>query len=411
MKSSHWNFSPELQLLLCCAGSFKKGETVQQMMHLIQQGIDWKALLEIAEWYSLSPLLFHSLSQICPELVPDEALQELRSAFYINAINNQHLSLELSKILDSLQRQGIEAIPYKGPILASLAYGDITLRCFRDLDLLVHQKDFSKPWSILKEQGYRPLNHLTYYPNEQSELDAAQDFGEYALIRQKDGVCLDIHCRLASIGAFTLSANFDSFWERLQPVDLEDTTVLSFCLEDTLLYLCVSGVRDAWDLLLSICDIAALIHRHPELNWDQLMHQADTLKVRRMLLLGIFLAHQIFDLPLPPRVIAQIDADPQIQVLAMPIFDRLLHPDFEATKIAGWKKFTSQIATIDQLSEKLRFVQGMLSRTVRYSFRLNQKDISFWQFSSPFPFVYYLLRPIRLLKDHGLHIFRLIFPM
>ena len=47
------------------------------------------------------------------------------------------LTSELIKIMKLLEENDIKAIAFKGPTLAQLAYGDVTLRQYVDLDLLV----------------------------------------------------------------------------------------------------------------------------------------------------------------------------------------------------------------------------------------------------------------------------------
>ena len=59
------------------------------------------------------------------------------------------MTVELNKILKLLKANNIDTIPYKGPVLASLAYGDIALRQFQDLDISINQSDIFKTKDIL----------------------------------------------------------------------------------------------------------------------------------------------------------------------------------------------------------------------------------------------------------------------
>src|SRR6185503_8502263 len=105
-----------------------------------------------------------------------------------NTHTNLLLTGELIKLLDSLDARGIPVIPLKGPTLAVRAYGDIGLRQFSDLDVLVRQSDVSRIQALLIENGFTPHQRLT------SAQDAAlQRFDCSCNFISKHGVALDVH--------------------------------------------------------------------------------------------------------------------------------------------------------------------------------------------------------------------------
>ena len=72
-------------------------------------------------------------------------------------------------------------------------------------------------------------------------------------------------------------------------------------LEDALLTACLHGSKEKWWRLLWVADVAALIRRHPALDWTALMERAETSGVRRMILLGLALAQDLFSSVAPSR--------------------------------------------------------------------------------------------------------------
>src|SRR5689334_10479117 len=128
---------PEVALLLSCARTEISPETAGRIRAFIQNGIDWTALIREATYHEVVPLLYHSLQTTCPEAVPEPVLAQLRTVFQATAWYNLCLTGELLTLLDLFATQGIAAIPYKGPILAAAVYGNLALRTFRDLDILV----------------------------------------------------------------------------------------------------------------------------------------------------------------------------------------------------------------------------------------------------------------------------------
>jgi len=58
-----------------------------------------------------------------------------------NAARNVFLTNKLFEILNLFKKNDILALPFKGPVLAESVYGDLSLRQFVDLDILVHNHD------------------------------------------------------------------------------------------------------------------------------------------------------------------------------------------------------------------------------------------------------------------------------
>ena len=85
----------------------------------------------------------------------------MRVRYEQNARRNLHLTGELFRILDCLDAHHIPAIPYKGPTLAEKVYGDLALRDFSDLDVLVRHFTFCVPSLRFGDLGYEPNIKLT----------------------------------------------------------------------------------------------------------------------------------------------------------------------------------------------------------------------------------------------------------
>ena len=71
------------------------------------------------------------------------------------------MRLELLNIHRHLAARGLEVLPYKGPSLAETLYGNVALRQFSDLDLLIRRHDVLKVKAALAELGYEPGLQLT----------------------------------------------------------------------------------------------------------------------------------------------------------------------------------------------------------------------------------------------------------
>jgi hypothetical protein len=120
--------SEVVDLLICCAGvDPEKGPKLEA---LISKGVDWNLVIEQGQRHDILPLLYWSLKTHCPDKVPDPIMKELGEFFHANARKNLFAISELLRILVILVEQGIKAIPFKGPVLALILYGNPALRCF-----------------------------------------------------------------------------------------------------------------------------------------------------------------------------------------------------------------------------------------------------------------------------------------
>ncbi len=139
-------------------------ERAERIKILLTGNIEWTYLLHLAALHGIMPLLYWHLNTICPEAVLESSFDLLRDYFYANEFHNHLLTSELLRILQLFEKQGIPAIPYKGPVLAASVYGNLSLRQFGDLDILIHKRDVQRVQELLVAQGYRPwFAHSDYH--------------------------------------------------------------------------------------------------------------------------------------------------------------------------------------------------------------------------------------------------------
>jgi hypothetical protein len=398
---------PEVELLLCCARTHIDPETAERIRTLLQQDIDWAYLIQTAGRHGVIPLLYCNLNTTGPEAVPKTILNQLRSHFHTNALHNLFLTKELLKLLNLFETHDIKAIPFKGPILAASAYGNLALRQFCDLDILVHSKDFLRTKDLLISHDYQPAPTLQrYLLIDAQETIHIQSRNDYTLIGNDGKVCVDLHQRITTRHFFSFPLDFERLWSRLQPVSLASTTVLNLRPEDLLLILCVHGTKHLWERLGWICDVAELVRAHQEMDWQQLMEQARKLGCERMLLLGLFLASEFLGAALPEAVHQRIQADSQSKSLVPHVHKRLFCEAGSPTEGFSFEQFSFHFTAMERLQDKVHYCVGSLYRyglvpVIRF-INPTFQDQQFLPLPRSLYFLYYLIRPIRLLGKIGL---------
>ena len=115
---------------------------------------------------------------------------------------------------------------------------------------------------------------------------------------------------------FAFRLDRPEFWVRRVAVSFENQTVPGLAPEDLLIVLCVHGSKHAWEHLKWVCDVAELVRSHPDLDWNQILVHASNWRCRRMLYLGLAIAHLLLDAPLSAAVLERLEADVEVMALA-----------------------------------------------------------------------------------------------
>ncbi|MBD6616566.1 nucleotidyltransferase family protein [Komarekiella sp. 'clone 1'] len=341
---------PEVELLLCCARTQLDPTTIERIKVLVQQDLNWTHIIPTAVLHKVMPLLYQNLNNICPELVPKAALAQLLSYFQANVRRNLSLTGELIKLLNLFESQGISVIPIKGAILAISAYGNIALRQFNDIDILVRQQEVLIARDLLVSKGYESSYKFT---REQEVARLKSPFCKDNNYHHKHtGINIDFHWQLLQ-RYLSFPLEHERLWERHKSVSLAGKTILNLSPEDNLLFLCVHGSRDRWKQLQLISDVATLICVSPDIDWGLVIEQANILGCRRRLLLGTLLAKDLLGIKLPKDILRRIQAEPEIKLLTTEITERLFRQTEEIPKLFDKSFFDIRIR--ERLQDRVQY--------------------------------------------------------
>jgi hypothetical protein len=394
----HWRsgqLRPEAELLLYSARTGIEAHGVARISALVRGDVDWTSLLQMALQHGTTPLLYWHLSRTCPDAVPEAILAQLRHQFYANAGHNVRLARELVRLLQLFGAQGIPAVPFKGPALAAFAYGNLAFRQFGDLDILVPQRDFASAKELLLSQAYVPGLGFTG-PQEAAYLQSQR---ASLFVHRDRSTSVDLHIRITR-RQFPCLLDPEEVWKRAELVSLEGAIVRHPSPEDLLLILCVHGAKHAWGRLQWICDVAALVRAHPRLDWHGVMEQAGRLGSARMLLLGLRLAHDLLGAVLPVRMMEGTQADPSVPRLASRVREHLLSERGIPLHTAGWPVFHLRVR--ERGRDRVPYLLFCLGHYASAVVTPNARDVALLPLPAALSCVYYLLRPIRVVRKYGL---------
>jgi hypothetical protein len=311
--------------------------------------LDFGRVFELAEHHDVMPLVcraINSLEEVANDHVPQAIALRARHEYRHNLQKNIRLTQELLRVLECLESHGIPALPYKGPSLAQACYGDLALRQFSDLDLLIHPSDLARTKLALRDLGYTPNVSLS------ATIERASLASGYELAF--DGPLgrnlLELQWRLLP-GFYSVDLLVDQLFARAQLMQLSGNHVRTLAPEDLIVGLCLHAAKHAWARLSWICDIDRAV-RSQAIDWSVVEERARQLGVVRVVTIGLNIAEKLLGTPrvdscdfIAPDAIAEAIAD-HIQKL-------LLSPsDYDVESLAY---FRLMARSRERVTDKVRF--------------------------------------------------------
>lgn len=375
----------EFELLHCCARTDLDAATIERVKQLLKTNINFADLLTLAGQHRVKPLLYHSLVKYFPKLLDHPEFKQLQQQCRRTSLHNMYLMQELLDVAEELEKHGIQAISFKGPILANI-YGDLSLRQIKDLDFIVLESDFQKTVEILVSKGYKLMFQMPWETHLASPVKRLT--GTHSIDLHRDIVPKHLSC-------FNDSSEL---WNYIKPCSFLGRKAYTFTPDILLFILCLNGTKEGWFRLNRICDVAELVRAHPTMDWQHIVAMATQLGIRRLLFLGLFLAHDLLGTTLPAEILDKIHADSAVQVLAVKVKTKLesCSPTVEPKEI---ERSLFHIRTRERWSDKIHSLLGLLSHSGWMT--VTKNDRQFLALPPQLSFLYVFIRPIRILMTYS----------
>ncbi len=370
--------TPATEVLLLCARP--PAEDVEAPLRRVAPAIeDWPALADRMVWHGLTIAAHRRLRDICPH---PETGERLRRLALLHAGRAAQLTGELLRILEALERAGIEAAVIKGPALARLAYGETTRREFVDLDLLARPADIPAAVGVMEAEGYR-----LQAPLSARQINAYLRSGrEWKFVRQEKAVHVHLNTAVVSHAEYPL-LDPAGWLDRAITVELDGRRVRTTSPEDTLRMLCAHGAEHAWDRLSLVADLSAFLVSDVGPDLESVAAEARRTGGARMLRTGLLLANALLGAALPEGAMADAKQDAQAVRLAAEAADRLTSASMEEMRPAAIWWFVGR--SFDHRLESVRYWRRQILVPSVAEWRLIALPAALYP-------LYYVLRPLRL---------------
>lgn len=392
MTDSIFDYAParsraEWQFLSRCVATQCVGGGNGALPELDIAGLHWAKIIRLAEMHCVVPLLAAAVLANLVKNVSPDAVEDLRNRSRDCGQRGMSFVIELRGVLACLKSEGIRCIPLKGPVLMVGSYKKIGLRHFDDLDLLVAPEEVRGAFAALAKIGYTGWNideqwiasHLTTESEHQVGCDERK-------------FLIDLHW---SVGRryFTVPFDFDQLWRRTIRTKLIGTPVPDLSPEDAVLYLCYHGGRHLFGRLSWVCDVAATVAAHPNLDWDTLIARATQMGARRLTLVGLCLARGMLQYKLPDSVRQAINDDSAVRTLVASLARTIFREQKPASSLRQQVDASLfHMRARERVSDRLAYLYWAVAPNLR--------DWGGTRLPWSLRFLFIFSRPVRLLRKH-----------
>lgn len=271
--------------------------------------IDWDRFLKLAIRNRVRPLVYFGICETqSKRRIPEMVFDRLKSYAIRNALTSLKHEKELIKIMDSLLKNEIRAIPYKGITLAKEVYDNLASREFSDIDILISIDDLESLGNILTKKGYQPELQFpefywSTYKNDSCEYN-------YDFIQEGKRIFhLEPHW---SIGKrlHQLQFGLDDFKEFIKEANTENNPVTKLTIEGIFITTCLHHIaKEERFALKHASDLACILSKFNSSSWEKIIKKSRKLDIQNIILLGIAIPYKLFQMDLPSEIILQIETE------------------------------------------------------------------------------------------------------
>jgi hypothetical protein len=321
MSENPETFSPEFLLAAACCRWPASAARDAALRAAAARVRDWDGFLRLVERHRVAGLVHDALRAAGP-LVPAAIAARIAARGKAITQRNRLLLDELSRLKRAFDAAAIAFLVLKGAPLAQLAYGSASSKQTRDIDLLVAPGNAKAAFEVLKRLGYAPLPPAVGISDAQ--FDALLRYGrEIEVVKPGGHPLVDLQWRIVENPMLLdgISARSPAHDVKLA----DGLTVRTLATDDLFAYLCVHGAYHHWSRLKWLADLNAMLATTAA-DVTRLHGHAQTIGAGLCAGQALLLCHRLFDLPLPAKITAELEADRRVARLVDIAFGAMTEP-------------------------------------------------------------------------------------
>jgi hypothetical protein len=257
---------------------------------IIKKGIDWERLKERARSHGVAPLIYKNALLLND--IPPKVLESLKHTYLYNLQDVLRSAHELTEIIQTLRREGIDAVPIKGVVSAEELYEDMALYPSSDIDIMVRLKDIYRVSDIMKNIGYS----AEHEPNEFS-LSKYHATG----FSKNNKKVVEFHTRMSNIRYFDIPEDF--WWEDLREREFKGQVYKVLSREKGLIFACLHISMHGYSCLKFLVTVAEILRTFGDcMDWGKVYEYVRKYDIYHPVMLPLYLSSELFSTSLPSGI-------------------------------------------------------------------------------------------------------------
>ena len=282
------------------------------------EGIDSELLFELFRRHRLFPLL------------DEDERKRWKQAVQYRTLRSMQQIAACHSFTETFKKEGLEAIPFKGPVLAWTLFGNVGERHSSDLDILVRNADTARIIELAALEGYE-----LEYPQKGLSRRQWKYYSRYkkdiGLLNREKGILVELHYSFENYLGLR-SGHMDLFLREKEEVRIGDMHFLCMNRHYTFLYLILHGGVHQYRRLFWLRDVAEALKRW-ELDHRKVLSDAKDMGLERLLGIGLELAGEVYQVNIPEEYRAYLDEDRKILgKLKQAAWSFILGPEFSGAR-------------------------------------------------------------------------------
>ncbi len=285
--------SLETALLLLLSRVNPEATALEKSQSFISPAFDWDSFTALSIKHGTSAIIYKNLLRL--KDIPQVVIDKFRNIYNNSLRSNILMVSELDRLIDGMNKTGIEVISLKGATASEKIFGDIGLYPSGDIDILVKVEDIDRVREFLEADGYK-LND--------------KGFDEY-----RDYFIRELYHISLSKGRFTIEPHWNLFmryfttppefwWEESFTVSSGDRGYRFLSPEKNILYTSFRLFAKGFVHLRFLVLIAEIIrHYKDNIDWDKLFDYAKEYKFENVLRVALKLSAELLGAPVPEEYV------------------------------------------------------------------------------------------------------------
>ena len=287
--------TPEDTIVCLCTSQNFEIRHQQNLIDLCRsQPIQWDLVFATADQHQVAPLVYANLSSLAngDVNIPSDVLSRFKKAQIRNIFVKKRTRVMLEKVLALFAQKGIEVMLVKGGALSHLVYEQPWYTVSYDVDLVIRAReeeltksDHREIWGLLEgfnREGNEFKEHIEY------------DFYEHHDITMNN----------------VLTVDWERIWAEAQKVQIAGYDVFVMTPEDMLLATAINSCRKRFFRLKSLCDLASIIEKYPNLDWHTVVSRAHAYKCNTILYTALVVTQNTLGCHLPDGMVTDLKVNP-----------------------------------------------------------------------------------------------------